>query len=136
MRRLLTVVAILGLFAGLSALPVLANTGTGNQNPDVTVTVTVTPNTVSLGGTETGTVKIKNNTSATVTFTDKIVIKEPNGTVAYSKSEQDTIAAGATFTKTVKQTIPFLAPTGVYTVIVKSTDTNGTSTAKTHFTVQ
>jgi hypothetical protein len=135
MRRLLTVVAFLSLFAGLSVLPVLAHTSTGHQNPDLTVTITVTPNTVALGGTETATGKVKNNTSGTLTVTDKVVVKDPSGTVVYSNSETDTIAAGATFTKTVKQTIPFFAATGTYTVILSSTDANGTSKATVHFTV-
>jgi hypothetical protein len=136
MRRLLTVVAVLGLIAGLSVVPVLGNTGTGSQNPDVTVTITVSPNTVHYGQTETATGTAKNNTSNTITFTDKVVVKDPSGSVVFSKSEMDTIAGGATFTKTIKQTIPLFSPTGNYTVIVSSKDTKGTSTARTHFNVQ
>jgi hypothetical protein len=135
MIRFWTAVVILGLFASLSFTPALATSGTGNQNPDITLVGSVMPNFVHRGQTETATASATNNTSGTLTVTAKLKVTDSTGAVLYSKSENFTIGAGQTITKSYSNTIPFYVPNGTYYAYLSVSDSKGASHIKVHFTV-
>lgn len=113
-----------------------AATATGTSNPDLTVSVSVTPDQLHVGNTATVNESVTNHTSASQTVTLNNTLVTPKGQTYTQAPQTIQVPAGQTVNLAPEQyAITSSDPKGTYSLTFSGTDSNGTSSATTQYTI-
>jgi hypothetical protein len=132
----LVVVGAMALVSVSGSATAFAATATDTSNPDLTVSVSVTPDLLHTGSTATATGSVTNNTSVSQTVTVNNTLVTPTGQTYSEATQTIQVSAGQTAPLGPEQyVIKKSDPRGTYALTVSATDSTGTSSATTHYTV-
>jgi hypothetical protein len=134
--KLLVFVAVLGLLAAFGPSSAFATCSTQTQNPDLTAMVCMKPNIVHVGGTITLSGSVTNNTTSTLTVAVKAVLKEPTGATQTLLNQTVTLTPGQSMPFSTTITTNSSYPLGKYVLVGSAHDSNGTSHAAAHTTLE
>lgn len=134
--RKLVVIGIMALVSASGSVTASAATATNTSNPDLTVSVSVTPDQLRTGSTATATGSVTNNTGVSQTVTLNNLLVTPTGQTYSEATQTIQIPAGQTVPLGPEQyVIKKSDPRGTYALTVSATDSTGTSSATTYYTV-
>ena len=134
--RKLVVVGAMTLVSVSGSATAFAATATDTSNPDLTVSVSVTPDQLRTGSTATATESVTNNTGASQTVTLNNLLVAPTGQTYTQATQTVQVPAGQTVNLGPEQYVVKKSdPRGTYSLTFSATDTTGTSSATTHYTV-
>lgn len=126
-------IALVGLSGSTT---VFAATATGTNNPDLTVSVSVTPDQLHVGNTATVNESVTNNTTVSQTVTLNNALVTPKGQTYVQPSQTIQVPAAQTVNLGPEQyVIKQSDPKGTYALTFSATDSNGTSSATTQYTI-
>lgn len=134
--RKLVVVGTMALVSVSGSATAFAATATDTTNPDLTISVSVTPDQLRTGSTATATESVTNNTGVSQTVTLNNLLVTPSGQTYTQATQTIQVPAGQTVHLGPEQyVIKKSDPRGTYALTFSATDSTGTSSATTHYTV-